>query len=243
MNGRAVRIGMITPSSNTVLEPVTAAMLAGVANVTAHFGRFKVTEIALSDLSVGQFDDGEILRAANLLADARVDVIAWNGTSASWLGLERDERLVERIQGATGIKACTCVLAFREILQRTGVERIGLVTPYTGDVQDRIKMCWCACGLRVHAERHLGIRDNFAFAQVTEPQIDAMIRAVVREKAQAVAIVCTNLNGARLAARLEVELGVPIYDSVAITLWKSLKEAGVSPDRIRGWGRLFGDLL
>ena len=241
MNGRAVRIGMITPSSNSVLEPVTAAMLAGVANVTAHFARFKVTEIALSDLSVGQFDDSEILRAADLLADARVDVIAWNGTSASWLGLERDERLVERIQGATGIKACTCVLAFREILQRTGVERIGLVTPYTGDVQNRIKICWAACGLQVHAERHLGIRDNFAFAQVTEPQIDAMIRAVVREKAQAVAIVCTNLNGAQLAARLEVELGVPIYDSVAITLWKSLKAAGVSPDLIRGWGRLFGD--
>lgn len=241
MNVRAVRIGMITPSSNTVLEPVTAAMLVGVAHVTAHFARFKVTEIALSDLSVGQFDDSEILRAADLLADARVDVIAWNGTSASWLGLERDERLVERIQGATGIKACTCVLAFREVIQRTRIGRIGLVTPYTDDVQDRIKACWGARGLQVHAERHLGIRDNFAFAQVTESQIDAMIRAVVREEVQAVAIVCTNLNGARLAARLEVELGVPIYDSVAITLWKSLQDAGVSPDRIRGWGRLFGD--
>jgi maleate isomerase len=89
----------------------------------------------------------------------------------------------------------------------------------------------------VHAERHLGIRDNFAFAQVTEPQIDAMIRAVVREKARAVAIVCTNLK----AARLEVELGVPIYGSVAITLWKSLQAAGIAPDRIRGWGRLLGD--
>ena len=242
MNGRAVRIGMITPSSNTVLEPVTAAMLAGVANVTAHFARFKVTEIALSEHSVGQFDDSEILRAADLLADARVDVIAWNGTSASWLGLERDERLVERIEAATGIKACTCVLAFRKVLECTGIERIGLVTPYTGDVQDRIKICWSACGLPVHAERHLGIRDNFAFAQVTEPQIDAMIRTVVHDKAQAVAIVCTNLNGARLAARLEVELGVPIYDSVAVTLWKSLQVAGVSPDLIRGWGRLFGEL-
>ena len=242
MNGRAVRIGMITPSSNTVLEPVTAAMLAGVAHVTAHFARFKVTEIALSEHSVGQFDDSEILRAADLLADARVDVIAWNGTSASWLGLERDERLVERIEAATGIKACTCVLAFREVLECTGILRIGLVTPYTGDVQDRIKICWSACGLPVHAERHLGICDNFAFAQVTEPQIDAMIRTVVHDKAQAVAIVCTNLNGARLAARLEVELGVPIYDSVAVTLWKSLQIAGVSPDLIRGWGRLFGEL-
>jgi maleate isomerase len=41
-------LGMLTPSSNTVLEPVTTAMLAEVPEVSAHFGRFAVTEIALS---------------------------------------------------------------------------------------------------------------------------------------------------------------------------------------------------
>jgi maleate isomerase len=41
------RLGMITPSSNSVLEPVTSAMLANVAGITAHFSRFRVTEIAL----------------------------------------------------------------------------------------------------------------------------------------------------------------------------------------------------
>ena len=41
------RVGMITPSSNSVLEPVTAAMLAGCSDVTAHFARLRVTEIAL----------------------------------------------------------------------------------------------------------------------------------------------------------------------------------------------------
>src|SRR5580704_11798664 len=116
---RPVRLGMLTPSSNTALEPITNAMLAGIADASAHFSRFRVTEIALSESALRQFDDSEILRAAELLADAQVDVIAWNGTSASWLGLERDERLCERIVAATGIAACTSVLAFREIFQRT----------------------------------------------------------------------------------------------------------------------------
>jgi maleate isomerase len=35
-----IRLGMMTPSSNTVLEPITTAMLAGVSGVTAHFSRF-----------------------------------------------------------------------------------------------------------------------------------------------------------------------------------------------------------
>src|SRR5271170_581211 len=71
-----IRLGMLTPSSNTTLEPVTAAMLRGLPGVTAHFGRFRVTEIALAQAALKQFDDSEILRAAELLAHAKVDVIA-----------------------------------------------------------------------------------------------------------------------------------------------------------------------
>ena len=54
---RPVRLGMLTPSSNTALEPITSAMLAGIADVSVHFSRFKVTEIALSETALAQFDD------------------------------------------------------------------------------------------------------------------------------------------------------------------------------------------
>src|SRR6266516_6349834 len=139
-----VFLGMLTPSSNTVLEPVTTAMISALPEVTAHFSRFKVTEIALSGPALAQFDDSEILRAAELLAHAKVNVIAWNGTSSGWLGFERDWQLCERITASTGIRASTSVLAFREIFQRTGAPSIGLVTPYTDDVQARIISNWRA---------------------------------------------------------------------------------------------------
>ncbi len=61
---RMIRLGMLTPSSNTVLEPVTARMLADVAGITAHASRFAVTEIALDAAALGQFDDAPILQAA-----------------------------------------------------------------------------------------------------------------------------------------------------------------------------------
>ena len=32
-----VRLGMLTPSSNTALEPITNAMLAGIADISVHF--------------------------------------------------------------------------------------------------------------------------------------------------------------------------------------------------------------
>jgi maleate isomerase len=230
---------MLTPSSNTVLEPVIMKMISGLPDVSAHFSRFKVTEIALSANALSQFNDAEILRAASLLADAKVDVISWIGTSASWLGFERDEQLVERLRESTGIKACTCVLAFRELFRRSGIKRVGLVTPYTGDVQERIASVWGEAGFNCDVERHLGIRDNFAFGEVAGAQIEAMIRDVANRSVDGIAIVCTNLRGAPLVPELEAELGIPIFDSVAVTLWKCLMETGIPPGRLEKWGRVF----
>jgi maleate isomerase len=162
----SVRLGMLTPSSNTTLEPVTTAMLAALPMVSVHFSRFRVTEIALSGDALAQFDDRPILAAAELLAHAKVDVIAWNGTSSGWLGFDADRRLCERIESTTGIRAGTSMLALNEILAATEVKRFGLVTPYIDAVQQRIVANYATLGIDCGAERHLGIQDNFAFAAV-----------------------------------------------------------------------------
>lgn len=236
---KRIRLGMLTPSSNTVLEPVTQAMIAGLPEVSVHFGRFKVTEIALSQSALAQFDDTAILVAAELLAHAKVDCITWNGTSATWLGFETDHRLCERITAATGIPATTSILAMNEALAKLGAKTLGYVTPYTDDVQAKIVAQYARHGLACRGDAHAGIRDNFAFAEVTEDALRAMTRAVAAEGPDAIAVVCTNLRAGPLVAALEAELGIPILDSIATAVWKSLTIAGVDPARVQGWGRLF----
>src|SRR4051812_470465 len=101
---------------------------------------------------------------------------------------------------------------------------------------------WAASGLVCTAERHLRLQDNFSFAEVSEAKIADLVRAVARDArdgCDAVAIVCTNMRGAGAVTALEAELGLPVYDSIATTLWKSLQLAGVDPGRARGWGQLF----
>jgi len=239
---KRVLLGMLTPSSNTTLEPVTARMIAELPEASAHFGRFRVTEIALSDRALGQFDDGEILRAAELLSHAKLDVIGWNGTSSGWLGFDADERLCRRITEATGIAACTSVLALNEIFTLTGVARFGLVTPYLDDVQAAIVRNYAGSGFECVAERHLRKQDNFSFSEVSADEIRAMVREVAKAKPQAITIFCTNLRGAPLVAEREAETGIAIYDTIATVVWKSLRIAGVDPRRITGWGRLFRDV-
>lgn len=221
-----VRLGMLTPSSNTVLEPVTYGLIAGMPDVTVHFARFEVVEISLASGSAAQFSDGPILEAARLLSHAKCHSITWNGTSASWLGFDRDEHLVSRIEATTGIPAATCVLAYRQHFRAFGFQRIGLVTPYTSDVQRRIRDNFGKAGIPCSAERHAGLTENFAFAEVSDREIEAMTRAVIAEGCDAAAIVCTNMNGAGIARRISHELKVPVLDSVVVALSAALSAAG-----------------
>lgn len=239
MTAGRVLLGMLTPSSNTALEPLTTAMLAGVPEASAHFARFRVTEISLAAHALGQFDSRNIIEAARLLADARVGAIAWNGTSAGWLGLERDEKLCAEITAATGIPACTSTLALREKMRSRGHATLGLVSPYVDEVQSRIVANFGAEGMRVSAERHLGISVNWDFSQASEEELTRMAREVAAARPDAIATYCTNLRAAHLAAAWERELGIPVYDSISVVVWKALRLCGVDPRRIRGWGSVF----
>lgn len=239
MSNLRKRLGMITPSSNSVLEPVTNAMLTGVDGVTAHFSRFRVTEIALDAAALSQFDASSMLPAAELLADARVDAIAWNGTSASWLGIGRDKSLCETIGARTGVPATTSTLACLDAIEALGAHRVGLVSPYTDDVQRRIADVWAGEGISAHAERHLDLRDNFSFGEVTPVSIANMIRSVAADGADVVVVLCTNLDGAALVTTLEQELDIVVLDSVAVTLWRSLQLAGGDIGALADWGRIF----
>mgnify|MGYP001440857925 CR=1 FL=1 len=70
-----------------------------------------------------------------------------------------------------------------------------------------------------------------------------MVREVAKEGPQAITIFCTGLRGAPLVEALEAETGIPIYDTIATVVWKSLRQAGADPKRVRGWGRLFDDVV
>tara|TARA_R110000751_G_scaffold12209_5_gene42073 strand:- start:3110 stop:4060 length:951 start_codon:yes stop_codon:yes gene_type:complete len=235
-------LGMLTPSSNTILEPVTSDMIAQAKNVSAHFGRFRVTEISLGDQALGQFEFEPMLAASDLLADALVSCICWNGTSAGWLGFDKDEALCAAITAHTGIPACSSVLALNEIFARTGVKTFGLVTPYISEIQSRIIKNYADHGYECTAEQHLEQKVNFSFSEVTEADLETMIRDVAKTNPDAIVIFCTNLRGGPIVDKLERELGIPIYDTVQTAVWKSMVVSGANPSDITGWGQLFWKL-
>jgi maleate isomerase len=237
----AKRIGMITPSSNTMVEPITSAMTVHLLDdLSVHYARIPVTRIALDQDSLNQFEREAMLRAARLLADARVDVICWNGTSGAWRGTDADLAICGAITKETGIPATTGTLAQYEAFKAHGITRYGLAVPYLAEVRDLTLQTYARAGFSCVNSANLEISDNFAFAELSLDTLRGLIRQADHPDAEAIVVVCTNLAAARVVEELEQELGKPIHDSLVVSLWHPLRMIGW--DRpIPGWGRLLRD--
>lgn len=83
---------------------------------------------------------------------------------------------------------------------------------------------------------------NYSFAEVDEDTVRKMVRELAAEKPQAITTFCTNLRAAHLVEALEAETGIPVYDTIATVVWKSLRLAGVDTRALQGWGRLFREV-
>ena len=156
--------------------------------MTAHFSRFPVTTISLSPSGLAQFNLAPILAAAELLAHAEVDIIGWSGTSAGWLGFDKDIRLCEEIEKATGIRATTSILALNKALELWGITKLGLITPYQDDVQMKIMENYAAIGVVIEEgmEKHLRVVKNTDIAEIGEKVLDELVKDVVGNRIDAV---------------------------------------------------------
>jgi maleate isomerase len=196
-------------------------------------------KIALDADALAQFDNTLIIEAARLLADAKVDVIGWSGTSSGWLGFKADEKLCQEITAETGIPATTSVLGLNKLIKLMEIKDLALLTPYTDDVQAAIIKTYGSLGVNCSVEKHLGQHDNASFGNITEEVLDDGFWELVNRGAKAVGVFCTGLKAAPLVDGWEKKSGIVVLDTVATVLWDMCVMTGVDMRRIKGWGSLF----
>lgn len=219
------RLGIVLPSSNTVLEPLAAQMLAS-SGISAHFSRLGVIDVALGSESKAQFSQRKHLEAALLLADANVDAIVWGGTSASWLGLNHDKVFINAVEKESGIPTTSCVLAMNAKLEPAKNLALGLVTPYTDDVHAQILSNYREFGVTCTAGENFGGTLSRDFAMLPPDALENMVRKVGATRPDIIFIMCTNLHGAGIATRLSASLDLPVVDSAFATIEAGLNLLG-----------------
>jgi maleate isomerase len=237
------KVGFITPSSNTALEPLTMAMTEQISDrISTHFSRVPVKTLTLDSQDVDQFQTKTMVDAATLLSDGGLDAILWNGTSGSWTGkgFEADVTLCDEIQRLTGVSASTASLAQVDVLKHYGIKRFGLAVPYAEEPTSKIIETYDRQGFTTVKSARLNETENVVIANTPFASIKQLLRDADAPDAECIVVACTNLPATVVLDEMEAELGKPIFDSIAVTLWKALQMTGIAVP-LHGWGKLLRD--
>jgi maleate isomerase len=215
VSARPARVGLMIPSSNTMMEVDFARDLPpGVALHTARM-YLEDTTAAGENRMLDEF----ALPAARDLGTARPDVVVFGCTSAGALrGNDYDAELCERISEVTGAPVVSTIGAVRAAIEASGADRIGVITPYVDELNEKIKASIEADGTQVAAIAGLGITENFEIAEVAEAEIVAFAERALGALAAGGSIglvfaSCTNFGAMAARPAIAGRLGLPVVTS------------------------------
>jgi maleate isomerase len=175
---------------------------------------------------------------ALILPSLPIDVVAFGCTSASMaLGEEAVFRQIHSVR--PGVACTTPVTAAFAAFRALGARRIGVLTPYSAEVNAVVRQYLDAHGAEVAAFGTFDKRDDREAARISVDSIAAGIATLARgARLDAVFVSCTSLRLAERVAAIEAEVGIPVTSSDHALAWHCLRLAGVQ-DTIPGAGRLF----
>lgn len=232
------KIGLILPSTNTVIEPEFNRMAP--KGVSIHSARIMLLGKASEESYFAMRDDTG--RAAAELATAEPDVIAWGCTSGSCV-VPR-EVLEGSIVDRSGIEAVSTMTAVFEALKAFGVKTISLGTPYVNFVNETEIEVLKRAGIEIAAWYGLELgetqEERRGIGRVPPESLYRLARYVDRPESELIFLSCTNLATIDMLDDLERELRKPVISSNQATFWASLRRVGI-PDRIEGFGSLMRD--
>jgi maleate isomerase len=208
---RGRRVGLLVPSSNTVMEPDLWAALPPGA--TLHTARMYLEDTTPEGES--RMLDEHALPAARDLATARPDLIVFGCTSAGALrGNPYDAELCARISELSGVPTVSVIASVRQAIVGHGARRIGVVTPYVDALNRPIRESLEADGVEVARIDGLGIADNFEIARVPAARIcDFAERTLHGLPIDLAFVSCTNFPAYSALPELKRRLGRPVVTS------------------------------
>lgn len=217
----SIGLGLITPSSNNVIESDFPRL--GLERVRFHFSRVLNSEETHEQLAGMKLQCGE---AATLLSHAaRTKAIAFACTSGSFLeGMGYDESVAKIIEDASGVPAVTTSGSAIRALRSLNLKRLAVFSPYEEWVSIRLVDFLKGHGFDVvhHSWGYdmwgTDVEDCF------EP-INDWVADKTPPDADGVFISCTNFTWLRGIAPLEERIDRPVVTANLATLWQLLHAA------------------
>jgi len=241
--GYRAKIGVLVPSTNTILEPECYAMAP--PGVTFHTSRMYVAARAIASDAEGQvFLNDQRAALSIALRDVLTlepDHLLLGITALTFLdGVEGHRQLEATLQEASGLRVTTGAGAVDAALQCYGVKRLAILSPLPPMMDANIQRFFGEAGYDVVQIKRLQCPTTLAIAQVDEGTLRAALSELDAPGVEAIVQVGADLAMARLADEAERWLGKPVVAINAAMLWHALRACAI-PDQVRGFGTLLRD--
>jgi maleate isomerase len=206
------RVGLIVPSTNTVMEPDLYRHLPN--SVTVHTSRM-LLEGSVTVEAEELMLDVYLPECARQIGTLQPDVVVFGCTSAGALrGPAYEQELAEEISRATGAPTVTIMGAVVEELRRLEFNSVAVLTPYSEEINDTIKDSLEASGFTVPYINGMDVRGAFNIAAVTPAEIISYTREQLKGvESDCLFVSCANLRSVEVLGELEAVAGRPVLTS------------------------------
>jgi maleate isomerase len=241
------RIGLLVPHADVGPEAELQAMAPPA--VTVHATRVRFGAMASDGTMdptiplapVRAFADSpELDTAAELLAAAPIDVIAFAFTSSAYvIGADGETAMAVRLERSTrGIPVVAASAATRAALRALGVHRIALVTPpwFDAELTTLGRQFFQDAGHDVVHAAPAGLESDQR--AITPRDLHDWITTHTPDTAEAVVIAGNGLRAVGVISALEQALARPVVTANQALLWAALRSAGADA-AVPGYGVLF----
>lgn len=202
------RIGLIVPSSNTVMEPDFAHAFQGIA--TVHSARMFLEDPVTVEGELRMLD--EYARpAARDLATLNPDLVVFGCTSAGALrGEAADIALRKTLSEIAGAPVVGVIDSIAQSLLAMGAHRVSLLTPYVDTLTSAVGRSLATAGFDVRRTTGLGIANNRAIGDVSpDVVLDAAADSVSLDS-EALVVACTNFRAYEVRDAVMIRTGVGV---------------------------------
>lgn len=216
MNDRT-RIGLLVPSSNTVMENDLHAHL-DKARYTVHTARMYL-EVTTAEAEQAMLDR-DAPAAAELVGTARPDVLVFGCTSAGSLGgVAHDRSYCADLGKRAGARGIGVMSSLVDRIQDAGLRRIAVLTPYVEELTASVARGLAGEGLEVVTAAGMGISVNVELAHPTPDEITRFVLTEIRGvRIDGIVISCTNFRALDARPEITAQTGLPVITSNSAVL-------------------------
>jgi maleate isomerase len=229
------RIGLITLGSDFRIEKDFNNIVYG-KDIDLYVNRIHCYN-PLTNETLAKMADDITDVAKDILPDQKIDCIAYGCTSGTVAaGYDTIKSKINLAKPES--KVTTPITAAVKAINKLGIKKISIFTPYTKTINDSIINYFKKENIIVNSLTYFDIDSDLDIGKVDENYLFDVLSKIKLEDSDALFVSCTALPALSIINRLEKKINKTVLSSNQTLIWDSLNQINYKK-KIEGFGKLF----